>query len=89
MQAARVHNSDIEWVRAHADNVGNCVADIAAKNEAQRIAQQRVAYDPALDGWETDQVVRPAQPLRQQWLIAEWIDNTVMDTNIVTCRLVA
>ena len=46
MQAARVQNSDIEWVRAHANNVGNCVADIVAKNEAQRIAQQRVAYVP-------------------------------------------
>ena len=52
MQAAHIQSSDIEWVQAHANNVGNCLADIAAKNEAQRIAQSRVAYDPALDGWE-------------------------------------
>ena len=73
MQQARLRSSDIEWVRAHASNVGNCIADIAAKNEAKNIAQKRVAYDPALDGWEDSAAERPARPQRRQWLIAQWM----------------
>ena len=71
MHEAHVQNSDIEWVRAHAQNVGNGIADIAAKNEATRIAQNRVAYDPALDGWESDSAERDDQPQRQHWLIVQ------------------
>lgn len=65
MQRARVRESEIEWVAAHAGDYGNGVADIAAKREAERQAQQRVAYDPALDGWPDEE-----QPPPGQWVIA-------------------
>ena len=66
MQQARVLDNEIEWIAAHAGDYGNGVADIAAR-EAERIAQQRVAYDPALDGWPADEQV---QPPPGRWVIA-------------------
>ena len=71
MQQARVTNNAIQWVAAHNGDIGNGIADIAAKNEATRIAQQRVAYDPALDGWESEEIEDRIQPQRQQWLIMQ------------------
>ena len=66
MQQGRVQHEDIVHVDAH----NNGIADIAAKNEAMAIAnrprqQRRVAYDPALDGWPSDDE-DVQQPRRQQ-----------------------
>lgn len=56
--------------RAHTNNVGNGgIADIAAENEATRIAQNRVTCEPAMDGSESG-VEELAQPQPQHCLNA-------------------
>jgi ribonuclease HI len=85
MQQARVHDNDIVHVAAHNGNVCNGIADLVANNEAMYIAnrlRQRVAYDPALDGWGDEQE-DAQQPLRRRWVFRSGAMSTDSETNIM------
>ena len=51
-KTAKLTRNNFEWTPSHQGTIGNGIADIAARNEATKIARRRQQYDPAQDGWD-------------------------------------